>query len=59
MHEMLCVLLSQLYDKVIREVVTLTNIGKVEFKFFTIDVPDSGDLAAGGITVSPASVRLP
>ena len=37
---------------------TLTNLGKVKFKFFTIDVPDSGDLAAGGITVSPASVRL-
>lgn len=36
--------------------VTLTNTGKVTFKFFTIDVPDSGDLAAGVITVSPASV---
>ena len=38
---------------------TLTNLGKVKFKFFTIDVPDSGELAAGGITVSPASVSLP
>lgn len=38
---------------------TLTNLGKVKLNFFTIDVPDSGDLAAGGITVSPASVRLP
>ena len=36
--------------------VTLTNLGKVEFNFFTIDVEDSGDLAAGGLIVSPSSV---